>query len=716
MAPTPDRSRGAGGALDIERLLGLCDQYRQLEVDIEESLAGLARREPVSLIERLAENKKALDAVLATSGVERLAQAMADVSQGDARQVLARIIELLDHHPSQASLLRSALELSVSAGEREMVEDLLTRLGLADSSQATAQWISRLISQLPTSGRPVIRAALLSSFTIEPVADYFSLAAHKAGMVPDIYVAPFNTWDREMIDPRSGLRRFDPEITFMSVAIDDLLPILAGSPATDELEEAGKAAVDRLVSAAKRLREWSRSVIVVHGFHSAFPNPPLIHPAHEGSSRAYWLNSINGYLGEALRAVDDAYILDVADILLRRPAGSVDNPKIRHLAAMRLVEAAAREIGFAYARCAVPLKGLTRKCIVVDLDGTLWGGIVGEDGPHGIRLGDTSPGSEYREFQKYLKTLTEQGFLLAICSKNNEEDALQVIRTHEGMVLRETDFSTARINWLPKPENVRSIADELSIGTDSLVFLDDSPREREIMRQMLPEVLTPELPSDPSLYRSFLFSLPELQKLAVTREDRMRVEQYRTKHERERLRASAGTMTDYLRSLEITVVIAPGSAVTLSRIHQLFQRTNQFNITTKRYALGELEEFISSPSWRLYTLTARDRFGDHGLVACALVAVGDTCWRIDSLLMSCRVIGLGVESALLATLCTDAHAAGITRLVGEFIPTAKNEPARDLYRRHGFEKTGGFADGEEWILDPVKDRLASPDWIRISFE
>jgi FkbH-like protein len=406
-------------------------------------------------------------------------------------------------------------------------------------------------------------------------------------------------------------------------------------------------------------------------------------------------------------------LLDVLDVLARRQHGSFDNPKMRHLAKMRFSEAALDDLGRAYAQFIAPLMGRTRKVVVLDLDNTLWGGIVGEDGPHGIRLGDTAPGSEYREFQQYLHSLTQRGILLAINSKNNEADALEVIRSHDSMILREESFSAIRINWENKPSNMRSLAEELSLGLDSFVFVDDSDKERALMRQALPQVLTIEMPRDPALYRDTLERLPELQTLVVTDEDRARTRQYAERRQREQLRVTAESVEEYLGSLGIVAEVARASERTLPRIQQLFQRTNQFNLTGRRYELGTLTAHAGENGWRVYATQVRDRFGDHGLVATALVRVTPDAWAIDNLVLSCRVIGYGVENALLAQVGADARSANARWLTGEFIATAKNAPARDFFARNAFLRDPENGTAEHWRRDVAKETPAAPAWITV---
>jgi FkbH-like protein len=553
----------------------------------------------------------------------------------------------------------------------------------------------------------------MSSFTVDALVDYLDLECRTLGLDPEIYITPFNSWAQEVIGEESGLRRFDPEIAFLSVSIDDLIPELAGGAPTARLSEASQTAVEQLLGVASQFTTWSGGVLVVHSFHSTYRDPQGILVGRSEPGRTAFLAKLNAQLAEGLQAVPRAYLLDVTDLLLRRRGGALDNSKMRHLAAMRFCGPVLGELAHAYACFIAPLKGLARKCVVLDLDNTLWGGIVGEDGAHGIKLGNTSPGSEYQEFQHYLLSLTDRGFLLAINSKNNSEEALDVIRNHEGMILREEAFSAIRVNWRPKPENMLSIAEELNIGVDSMLFLDDNPNERELMRQTLPQVLTPELPADPSLYRATVEALPELQKLVITETDRTRAEQYRAKRQREDTRISAQSLEDYLHSLEIAVEIGHADESNLPRVHQLFERTNQFNLTTRRYPAGELETLAADPDCRLYTLRARDRFGDHGLVATALVRAAAKRWTLDSFLMSCRVIGYGVETALLAAVSDDAQVAGATQLVGEYIESPRNAPAGDFYQRHGFAEMESTEGAMRWRLALTEQPTPCPPWIRM---
>jgi FkbH-like protein len=381
---------------------------------------------------------------------------------------------------------------------------------------------------------------------------------------------------------------------------------------------------------------------------------------------------------------------------------------------MKFTEPALREIVRYSMRYVKPLKGLTRKCVVLDLDGTLWGGIAGEVGPEGIQLGPAAPGVEFVEFQEALLNLTRRGVLLAVCSKNNPDDVLPILRDHPSMILREEHFGALRINWRNKAENLREIAGELNIGLDALVFIDDNPIERELIRQLLPEVLTVEMPRDPAQFRSVLEDMSDFELLALTKEDEMRVAEYRVARKRQALERSSASLSEYLHSLEIRAEIVRAQAPHANRLVQMFNKTNQFNTTTRRYQARDVDDFLRSGTHHVYALRVADRFGDHGLVGTAVVRDEGTTWRIESFLLSCRVMGLSVETVLLKHIHDAARCREVRRLIGEFMPTAKNRPAEDLYPRHGFRPIDGADGCQAWELDPGVDGIERPGWIAVT--
>ena len=380
------------------------------------------------------------------------------------------------------------------------------------------------------------------------------------------------------------------------------------------------------------------------------------------------------------------HVVDLDQAVATAGRAAAENPRLRHMAKLAWAEAALPEIGDLLARYLISLVRAPKKCLVLDLDNTLWGGVIGEDGPDGIRIGEGDPlGEAFLAFQRAIKGVQGRGILLAACSKNNRADVEEVFQRRPEMPLALADFAATRIDWQPKPDNIRAIAQELGIGTDSLVFVDDNPAECELVRQLLPEVEVIHLPKDPAGYAGLLLDLRSLERLQVSAEDLRKTEQYREQAARAAVRVEAGDMAAYLASLETEVTIWPATTAELNRVQQLFAKTNQFNLTTKRYKLPEIERFIAAPEWRLEVVAAKDKFGDLGIIAAVLLELRDDEVVVDSLVMSCRALGRGIETVIANRIKAIARALRPEgRLIGEFRPTAKNMPAREFYPRQDF--------------------------------
>ncbi len=344
-----------------------------------------------------------------------------------------------------------------------------------------------------------------------------------------------------------------------------------------------------------------------------------------------------------------------------------------------------------------------RKVAVVDLDDTLWGGVVGEAGVEGLVLGDEGVGLAFADLQRELLKLHDAGVVLAVCTKNEAGDAQDGF-AHPAMVLRREHFAAERVNWQDKAANLREIAEELSLGLDALVFLDDNPVEREWVRQALPEVEVPELPADPVDRPAFLAHGPWFQTLAVTAEDRGRSASYGAQGSRRRAQTAARSFEDFLASLQQEITLEPVSETTLSRAAQLCQRTNQFNLTTRRHSVADLEAMLRDDAFELHTVAVRDRYGDSGVTGVAILALDGDEARVDTLLLSCRVLGRRVEDVLVAFLARRAKARGAHGLVGTYEPTARNGQVADFYPRRGFAQAGE----RTWRLDLDGELPATP--------
>ena len=321
-----------------------------------------------------------------------------------------------------------------------------------------------------------------------------------------------------------------------------------------------------------------------------------------------------------------------------------------------------------------------KKCLVLDLDNTLWGGVLGEDGIEGIQVDGDYPGKAYHYWQEGLKELERNGVILAICSKNNQIDVEALFAARE-MPLTLSDFACLRINWTDKTTNIREIAYELNIGLDSFMFVDDNPTERELIRQQLPMVAVPEWPSQPYELPIFYNQLVEdyFSVYTLTDEDKSKTEQYRQNANRALAQTQYSNMEDFLRSLEMRLTIAPATDITIPRIAQMTQKTNQFNLTTKRYAEADIHSLLDNGA-QIWTLDVADRFGDNGITG-LIILKPENGWIIDTLLMSCRVLGKGIEEAFFKNVIGRYKGA----LKAQYIPTAKNGQVADFYERMGLK-------------------------------
>lgn len=356
-----------------------------------------------------------------------------------------------------------------------------------------------------------------------------------------------------------------------------------------------------------------------------------------------------------------------------------------------------------------------RKVLLVDLDNTLWGGLAGEREHTPLELSEDHQGLAFKNAQRVLKLIEQSGAVLGIVSKNNEEDALAVIREHPHMVLREGDFAVRRINWQPKHENIRDIAAALNLGLDGMVFWDDNPAERELVKRMLPQVAVPDFPENPEELASALVEIYEtyFRKARLTAEDREKTRQYAENEQRHRLEKQTGNYGQYLRQLQIRVQSVEPLAH-MERLVQLVNKTNQFNLTTVRYSQEEMQKTVADSTKKVYLYRVEDCFGDYGIVSAAIVDLTGEVPLIEEWVLSCRVMGRQVEDALLEHMETELQREGYTRLRGRYVPTAKNKPVAELYDRLGYRIIRQGDDGEkvyELSLDGRPGRSEYVDWM-----
>jgi FkbH-like protein len=591
---------------------------------------------------------------------------------------------------------------------QELLQSIDERPTVAAYNQA-----AREVRSLGEQLRPA-RWSLLSSFTINSLVPYLEVEAARNGFAANVFVGPYNAVTQELLDPASGCHRHKPDMMFIAQQLSEICPVLVEEYLaldSEQVERYVQGVVTDIMGGLREFRKLSQAAVVIHNF--ALPVYPLlgIYEATSQGSQTAAIRSLNALLVEAARAIPGVYVLDYERLCAGVGYRNWYDDKMWHLGRAPLSVAALPMLARAMATFAQAIAGKARKCLVLDLDNTLWGGVIGEDGVAGIKLGHTYPGSAFHAFQQAVLQLYRQGVILAINSKNNPADVEEVFRSHPNMVLKPEDFATTLVNWQDKPENMRRIAEELNIGLDSLVFFDDNPAERALMRQALPEVLTLEVPGDPLKYSHVLLGSGAFDKLSFTEEDRRRGEMYREQAERQRLESSTTSLEDFYRDLRMEVSVRPVDDFAFPRVVDLFGKTNQFNLTTRRHSAGRLSEMLADPGYGVFSLKVTDRFGDNGIVGVAVVRIDDAMAVVDSMLMSCRVIGRTVETAFLHFLAGWAKGRGATEMVGEFLPTAKNAPAADFYARHGFTKVSGDETGSKWQIDLQEIPFGWPEYI-----
>jgi len=624
----------------------------------------------------------------------------------------------VDHNPAS---LRTAVDELIATGAFDPARRRLAELWRRDPAAGTASFVVSRLDQLRDKtgnelGLTKFKLAILRSFTVEPIVPLLRAEAFAYGIDLEVHVGDFNTYVQDMVDGQSSLYRFAPNAVLLAVRADQAAPELWRVFA-DLAPEAGQQAGERVARCYEQwiaaFRKHSQAALIVHSLeHPSAPSLGVLDDQSEAGQSGL-IREINREIRRVAQELHGVYTLDY-DALVSRHGSEHWNDERKWLMA-RLPIAANHLLDMAreWIRFVVPLSGRTAKVLVVDLDNTLWGGVIGEDGMSGIKLGAEYPGAAYQALQRALLDLSRKGILLALCSKNNLDDAMEAVESHPGMLLRAKHFAAVRINWTDKAQNLREIAQELNVGTDALAFLDDNPFEREQVRAALPEVTVIDLPHNPLEYASAVRKCAVFERLTLSSEDQQRTAMYAEQKQRAGAEQNFQSKEDFFRYLEQEAELEPVSDLTLARVAQLTQKTNQFNLTTRRYAEPQIAEMAKQPQWHIFSIKVRDRFGDHGLVGVAITHdEGEQC-EVDTFLLSCRVIGRTVETALLAHLAESAAQRGRKQLIGWFLPTKKNAPARDFYQHHGFERQESNEAGTLWRLDLKSSTLRSPDWIKL---
>lgn len=575
---------------------------------------------------------------------------------------------------------------------------------------ADATVVRRRVGQIALRGKQKpIRLAVLGSSNVETLA--LRLKDRLDALIPDrnidVYTAGYGQAIAEALTSGSALDRFKPEFMFFADRPEDLYQAASLGKSEVRNRDTLENYLDAISTAGKRLD--------AHVFAACFVAQQLPGevPARSGQGTAVheFVAAANEELSRRLQELPSGHLIDVAGLAATSGA-RVSDERLWFLGRISFSDAFAARLIDQVAGLVLAAMGRTARLLVLDLDNTLWGGVLGEDGLEGLALGGDFPGNAYRHFQEVLKRLSERGIALAVVSKNDEAEALNAINTLPGMAIREGNLAAWRIGWSDKSDSIREIAEELSLGLENVAFVDDNPAERMRIRMTLPEVKVIDLPDDPVGYARAVLESPWLACLELTAEDGKRARSYVQRRQMTAARTGFSDDRTFFRHLQPRVHIGLRDDGNNHRTMQLIAKTNQFNTTGRRFSPAEVSSFEQQGGC-FYVLGLEDRFSDFeniGVIAVDWGKPGSRRAVIDPFLLSCRILGRGVETAVLAWTAGLAKKRSVTQLVGPIIESPRNEPARNIFRDHGFVL--GAAPGE-WVLDLTKAGLQVPDWVEI---
>ena len=538
-----------------------------------------------------------------------------------------------------------------------------------------------------------IKIGIIGSYTFNGLSEVLQVKCHELKIQMTSLVGEYNQYNQEILDPKSNLYRFNSDITFLLLDVRTVLGDSYYFPHNFSKEERRKIIQeksDEIKTLIDCFKMNSKAKLILTNFNVPTYSSYGIFENKTEYGLKEMVQELNKKIEDLVKKEQSVFVFDFDGFVRKHGEENIFNYRQYFFGDVKVSIDFMPHLGNELMGFVKPILGLNKKCIVVDLDNTLWGGIVGEDGFDGIKLGPYTQGRPFLELQKILLGLNKRGIILAINSKNNYEDAIKIIRKHPYMLIKEENFASKQINWSDKITNMQEIAKELNIGLDSIVFLDDDPINRELMRSALPEVLTIDLPRDPSEYCSCVMNLNDFNLLKITEDDLNRSKMYHDEQKRKEFAKTTPDLENFLKKMDINVIIKKADGFTIPRISQLTLKTNQFNLTTKRYQEEDIKKFTEDKNYLVGSAQVSDKFGDNGITGVFIVEKQKDEWRIDTFLLSCRVMGRGVEEGILGHILGEAKKVGINKVKGRFVPTKKNKPCEDFFKKSGFKKEGEF--------------------------
>jgi FkbH-like protein len=557
--------------------------------------------------------------------------------------------------------------------------------------------------------------AVLSNYTIHPLIPVLQVEIAQLDYYPQIFISNYDSVASEILDASSSLHSFKADAIILSLWLENLTPKLANqfvSLSISELDSEINHILTFIGDMIKGLRRKTVARIFLNNFPLLRYNSFGILEGQQNHNLKNTIGKLNNEIFKILQNYQDVYLVDYFSLFALMEGPTIDN-RLWHMNRAPLSRNMLIEMGREYGKFFRALTGKTKKCLVLDCDNTLWGGIVGEDGIKGIKIGKEYPGSCYQEFQREILNLHNRGIILALCSKNNEEDILEIFDSHPEMILKKENFACWKINWENKASNIEKISEELNIDLDSFVFVDDSQFECDFVRDLLPQVSVIQLSSNPSSYVEKLRTLGLFDALSLSEEDKKRNQMYRSEVERKKAKSTSASYEEYLKELNIFIEVGLVDTIKIPRISQLTQKTNQFNLTTQRYSEGEIEKFLANENKRLFYTKVSDRISEIGIVGFAILDYDYPTAKIETFLLSCRVLGRKVEDVLLKKIMKTAKKQGFTRLIGIYNRTKKNAQVELFYQKYGFSNIIQTTEYSEWEYFLEEEEPKYPPYIRV---
>ena len=554
-----------------------------------------------------------------------------------------------------------------------------------------------------------VNIAVLSSFTFDQLKEILSVETSKYGLLSDIYISGYNQYQNEIIKSNSSLYKFDPDFIILAIRIEDIYPddsLHIFSTDSKQYSHYIKKIIKYIKGIINSIKNNSNTKIIINNFAHPIYLQTGIYDFQMSNGQIEILNKLNAALIKLVSEYTDTFVFNLNYYLFLH--GALKSFDYKMLFTSN-IPYNIRFIIFLAKKYSTFIKStiISNKCLVIDLDNTIWGGILGEEGIDGILLDHTYPGSVFRAIQKIIKQYSNQGIILAINSKNNYKDVKEVFDQHPYMILKWDDFAAVRINWNQKPQNMKELAIELNIGIDSFVFIDDNPFEIQLMKEIIPQINVVQFTKDIINNLSIINNSDHFHNLYLTDSDNVKKEQYKTQAERNNFKKGFNSIEEFYIGLNMCVEINICDKFALRRVAQLTQKTNQFNFTTKRYSESDISRFMQSSEYYVYFMSMKDRFGDNGTTGVMIIKEENKTWIIDTFLLSCRIIGRTLETVFLSHILNLAKRNNIYSIVGEYIPSTKNMLVQNIYRDHGFTK-----EEEKWILI-TNTTIKLPKWIKL---